>query len=1006
MFKHLGSLVARRWALVVLGWLTLLAAIQIVAPRWDDITEDGDFAFLPSEMTSVQGEKLLEAAFPHAPSKSQLAIVVARPDDELTASDFQVADRLLALFTPDEGDPGPVTNVWSYESQIVGRRLIRDSNAGGQAVLIVLHLGNEFMAVGNMALLRTVNRALDVVQLEEAVVRALEAQQAARQDLDALARLPVDADREAAVRQIAERQRAVREGLLPYVQWFTGTTHRELGPIETALGRCRAALAATAGQPLSEASRLCSALSESQGAAEDFQKAVEAAGEAQQQAFDRLQAARGAIAEVLQIMRRVALAEEPSLDFLSKETVEELAAVGSRLDAAVPPGDRASAAPPRGAAGDRVSPGGLQIGVTGSAAVGSDMLFAARESIRNTELTTVILVVIILLAVYRAPGLVLVPLVTIAASTAVAMGLVALVSQAGRELGWFDFHVFKTTKIFIVVLLFGAGTDFCLFLIARYREELERGLEVPRATAHALAHVGDALAASALTTILGLTMMVFADFGKFRNSGPVIAFCLLVALAASVTLAPALLRGMGRYVFWPFRFNGGPEATRHPHAAANPPEPRSWFGWLWTRVAGQVVTRPGLVLIACVLLLAPMAVEGVHVPVTYDLLSELPPHRPSVRGTRLLERFFLPGEIGPVALLAHAPDPRFATERGREQIAVLTRRLFDFEYTDSAGNEVHPIYRVRSRSEPLGGPPGSFLSPHGFEKMVVLNHPKTKARFLAQSPGYTGRVTRLDLVFLYDPFSRESVRLLDRVETYLDRMATDPDSPWFGTVFYFAGTTAAVRDLAAVTTSDRRVIQQLVVIAVLGVLIVLLRHAVLSMYMIVSVLFGYFVSIGATEWVFRAIYGPTFDGLDWKVPVFLFVILIAVGQDYNIYLATRVFEEQKRRGRKEGLRAAVIRTGGIITSCGIIMAGTFASMTTGTLRAMQELGFALAFGVLLDTLVIRTVLLPAFLALSQRWGEGHRWPEDQAEEGEVVPAAPHRIPIAAEPLSEVSRAPR
>ena len=205
------------------------------------------------------------------------------------------------------------------------------------------------------------------------------------------------------------------------------------------------------------------------------------------------------------------------------------------------------------------------MGVSGSAPVGADLFRSIQQSIANTEWTTIVLVIAVLLIVYRSPGLVLVPVVSIAVSFFTSLSLIAIVARWAEQhqelvgaLGhWigrqqFDYQVFTTTHIFIIVVMFGAATDYCLFLIARYREELDRGLEPRAAVEEALGQTGHALTASAMTTILGLGAMVFADYGKYRSGGPTIAISLAVALLACLTVAPALLRCLGRGVFWPF----------------------------------------------------------------------------------------------------------------------------------------------------------------------------------------------------------------------------------------------------------------------------------------------------------------------------------------------------------------------------------------------------------------------------------------------------------------------
>lgn len=781
MYHRLGTIVAHGWPWVLGGWAALALVVYGAAPRWDAVTRDGDFAYLPEWMTSVQGERLLEAAFPEELSRSAVVVVAARQDRPLEDADYELADRLVETFLAKQAQ-GPILRVLSYSHRDFGEKLISPVTRRGQAVLVMLQLRTEFMAVANMDLLEQVCATLD-----------------------------------------------------------------------------------------------------------QFRRAG---------------------------------------DF----------------------------------------PEGLELGLTGSAAVGADMLLAGQQSIRNTELATVVLVVGILLLVYRAPGLVIVPLATIFVSLTVATGLVAALADLSARSGM-DYKIFKTTRIFIVVILYGAGTDFCLFLIARYKELLQRGLGPRDAVAQALERVGGAITASAMTTVLGLGAMAFSRFGKFRNSGPTIGLALLVALAASLTLAPALLRAAGPIVFWPWRSPlrraGGqdrPQAAALKPAEDNRMQPALSGVWQW--VSRQVIMHPGWILVVSLAAMAPLAWQGLAVEVTYDLLSELQAERPSVQGTRLLENYFPAGETGPITVLAHRPagglTPSLETW---DRIERLATKLYGLEFQESQGATTRPILLIRSLVEPLGEPLSAAAGLGSAQKFGVMS--RAKRTYLAQAPQYAGKLTRLDLVCRYDPFSAESIRLLDQLEGFLHQLALeDPD--WAGTQFHLVGTTAGIRDLKTITSADLRLIQGLVPVAVLVVLIGILRRPLVSVYLVLSVLVGYCVSIGLTKLFFMGLYGESFAGLDWKVPMFLFVILVAVGEDYNIYLLARVLEEQERLGPIEGLRVGVARTGGVITSCGLIMAGTFASMLFGTLRAVVELGMALALGILLDTFVIRTILVPAFLVLWDR----------------------------------------
>jgi len=599
-------------------------------------------------------------------------------------------------------------------------------------------------------------------------------------------------------------------------------------------------------------------------------------------------------------------------------------------------------------------PAGLELAETGSAVVGRDTNTAAKESITNTTNSTIALVVLILLIVYRSPLLAMIPLITIALSAFVSLHLIALLTWV-PGLG---FKVINITRVFVVVVLFGAGTDYCLFLIARYSEELRRGRSGPDALCEAINQVGAALVASAGTVIVGLGMLYFSSFAKVKYTGPTIALSLGVALFAALTLAPALLALLRGAIFWPF--HAPHRSGRAAGELASPDAlPSTAF---WVRVADLVVSYPVAILSVCLLVLAPLAMVGARTRSNHNQLSDLDPDRVSVIGANAVKRYFSVGELSPAIALIDDPALDFRSPRGREAVAEISRRL----------QAIDGVADIRSLTQPLGGDRatgsgGGFLNRLAGQAISSA----VESRYVSTRPARGldyNHITRIDVVFKTDPFSGPSLEALDRVHAVL-RAAASPGEPLEGAATIgIAGSTSAVHDLKQVTTSDEHRMYFLVTLGVYAILVVLLRRPGICLYLIATVVLGYLASLGLTDLLFRALHHGTepWAGLDWTVAFFLFVILVAVGEDYNILLMARVIEEERTHGTTEGTRRAVARTGGIISSCGLIMAGTFGSMLTGSLTSLRELGFALGLGILLDTFLVRPILVPAFVILVER----------------------------------------
>ncbi|MBL6724195.1 MAG: MMPL family transporter [Rubripirellula sp.] len=891
--------VLKRRAWILLGWLMLAISIRSVAPSWNEVAFDGDFEYLPAEMSSVAGGHLLDAAFPEVRSRSQIVLVLGRDEEQLTKQDEIVSFDLLrrihhrygevcwkrAIDLGYDGGPTEKTQAGNWAAlakESFDRAIDADDNFYARVEgLLSDDLPNPIeprMAIAYYdrgSLLESIGNAEDMV------------------GSDFEAALVLFPDLPKVTPRIEDRDLSVWEPLLELVSYDDSL-------IGTSLSHPNARLLVL---------QLSSEL-----------------------------AATGNIAMIE--------AMEQMLDDIRNYSMQH------------------------------TSPG-LQLRMTGSAAIGGETLLASRDAIRYTEWITVAMILLILSVVYRAPLLVAVPMISIAFAVIISTSLVTLLTQwsIAEIIPGLDLRIFTTSRIFVVVILFGAGTDYCLFLIARLREEAMR-MPWRDACQISLREVMGALTGSALTTVVGLGMLWIASYGKFHYTGPIIAICLLIGLLVCTTLTPALIFTIGPKVFWPA--NVSPDAAQprigffqSPSSAVSP------ANGFWSWIALTLTRHPITTLSVGMSLLFIPAWHGIQNEqnVTYDLSSQLDEDSECRQGLALLSKHFDIGKINPVTILMLRPSAT-TSEAFEQEIRELGDSLYSVE----------GVATVRSADDPLGDfPPDrnmSLLSKDAWRRRALRSHRISQRHFFSTTSTYKNRLARLDVTIDGDPFSEETVTIVNRLRDHLDQLSTMPSSAWNGANVLLTGTTPSIIDLRTVTLQDNQRIKLAVIVAVFAILMVVIKRLELCLYLIATVLISYYATLGLTLLFFESLYGGNFVGLDWKLPLFLFVILVAVGQDYNVYLVTRIVEEQRRLGWLSALRRAITRTGGIITACGLVMAATFLSMTSSawlpslldllsishdssgrTLKGITELGFALGLGVLIDTFYVRTILVPSFVAM-------------------------------------------
>ena len=568
---------------------------------------------------------------------------------------------------------------------------------------------------------------------------------------------------------------------------------------------------------------------------------------------------------------------------------------------------------------ERSRPPGLQTYVTGDLGFFADFeeVFANLDAL--LLLATVALVLILLGAIYRAPLIAVTPILVVFLSYAVATGFIYLYADAGNEVN-------SNSTSILVVLMFGVGTDYCLLLVSRYREELHRIADKGEAMERALRRAGPALLASGLTVIAAMLVLLLAEAGSTKALGPVSAIGVACALLAGLTLLPALLTAYGRRGFWP----------RSESVACRPEEELAETQGVWRRVGGRVLQRPGIALAATLGLFGLFSLGLLSYQEDYSIGGAFKKDVESVTGFEVLSSSFPAGTTQPTT--------------------VVIRRA-DGSVTDE------DVQAVRERLE-------------GIDGIAAVSPQPIRSK--------DGRLVRLDIVFRDDPYSEAALKRVDVIRAALDGLPPGLEA--------LLGSGSAVQeDFNVAAEHDLKVIVPVALLVITLILAVLLQALVAPLVLIASVVVSFFGTLGLSLFFFIEVLGDR--GVDASLPTFAFIFLIALGVDYTIFLMSRVREEARTHGTQEGMLRALTATGPVITSAGIILAGTFSVLMTLPVTFAFNIGFMVAVGILLDTFVVRTVMVPAAVELL---GDRVWWPSTAQGGG-------HALREHAEPESESER---
>ncbi len=544
----------------------------------------------------------------------------------------------------------------------------------------------------------------------------------------------------------------------------------------------------------------------------------------------------------------------------------------------------------------------LTYAVTGSLAISLDTQESTGDAEMIVGLVTVLLILLLPTIVFRSPFAGILSLVSVGIVYVMSTSLLALTAQI------FDFNVNGQLTALLIVVLFGIGTDYILFLLFRYRERLRSGDHTRGAVSFALTRAGEAILSAALVVAAAFTAMFAASLGFFSSLAPGLVISVLLMLVAVLTLVPALLAIIGDKIFWPSK-------------KWQTAQKGDLSGRLGSLVANNPIKVSAIVLLALGGLMAGMT----QYKTTFDLISQLPPDTESSKGFKEMTSAFPAGTSSPTTVYVKS-DSKLT----QESLLPLATAL-------SEAKGVANILPVRTSD------PGSSAMPQPAQL----------------SPD--GKAATISLILDEDPTSTQAM------EDVSGPIRDAAHSTGLDAQIAVGGETASYADLQEATTQDILTIVPIAAGIIFVILAVLLRSLVAPIYLLISVGIGVVATLGATSLLFVGLGDG--GGLIFMLPILLYLFVVAVGTDYNILMITRLREEIHKEGKHPEIatKNAIEHTAPTLISAGVILAGTFASLMLAGLSLLTQMGFSVAFGISLGAFVISLILIPAVSTVLGRW---------------------------------------